>query len=99
MAMTRAWVYMLRCSDGSYYTGHTTHLERRVAEHQSGEIDGWTKHRLPVKLVFAQGMPDKDQAFLAEQQIKKWSRAKKEALVAGDWDLLQWLAKKPRFRW
>jgi predicted GIY-YIG superfamily endonuclease len=43
-------------------------------------------------------MPDRDQAFLAEQQIKKWSRAKKEALIAGDWDMLRWLAKKPKFR-
>jgi predicted GIY-YIG superfamily endonuclease len=96
--MPKAWVYILRCDDGSYYTGHTTNLELRLAEHQSGQVNGWTRHRLPVKLVFAQEMPDEHQAFLAEQQIKKWSRAKKEALIAENWDLLRWLAKKPRFR-
>ena len=96
--MTKAWVYILRCADSSYYTGHTTNLEKRLAEHRSGEIDGYTRHRLPVKLVFTEQMIDKDQAFLAEQQIKKWSRAKKEALIAGEWDLLRWLAKKPKFR-
>ena len=93
-----AWVYILRCSDGSYYTGHTTNLELRLAEHQAGDGSDWTKHRLPVELVFSQEMPDKDQAFLAEQKIKNWSRAKKEALIAGEWDLLKWLAKKPKFR-
>ncbi len=96
--MPEAWVYILRCADGKYYTGHTTNLELRLAEHRSGEFDGWTRHRLPVELVFAQEMPDQDQAFLAERQGKKWSRAKKEALIAGDWDTLRWLAKKPKFR-
>ncbi|HEY83719.1 MAG TPA: GIY-YIG nuclease family protein [Chloroflexi bacterium] len=96
--MKTAWVYILECGDGSYYTGHTTNLERRLAEHQAGEGSDWTKRRLPVKLVFSQEMPDKDQAFLAEWQIKKWSRAKKEALITEDWDMLRWLAKKPKFR-
>jgi predicted GIY-YIG superfamily endonuclease len=82
--MARAWVYILRCADGLYYTGHTTNLERRLAEHQAGKGSGWTSHRLPVELVFAQEMADKERAFLAEQQIKKWPRAKKEALIAGD---------------
>ncbi len=54
--------------------------------------------RLPVELVFSQEMPDKNQAYLIEQQIKKWSRAKKEALINGKWDLLKYLAKKPKFR-
>jgi tRNA/rRNA methyltransferase len=95
--MSKAWVYVLKCSDGSYYTGHTTNLELRLAEHRDGEIDGWTRHRRPVQLVFAQEMPTKDQAFLAERQIKGWSRAKKEALIAGDWDSVRFLARKPRF--
>ena len=98
MKMAQAWVYILRCSDGSYYTGHTTNLEKRLAEHQLGEGSDWTRCHLPVELVFAQEMPDENQAFLVEQQIKKWSRAKKEALIAGDWDMLRWLAKKPKFR-
>src|SRR5262245_53595747 len=96
--MTKAWVYILLCADGSYYVGHTTNLELRLAEHQAGEGGEWTKQRLPVQLVFSQEMPDKDQAFLVERQLKGWSRAKKEALIAGQWDLLQWLAKKPKFR-
>ena len=68
--MSKAWVYILRCANGAYYTGHTTNLELRLAEHQSGEADGWTKYRLPVELLFAQEMPDKDQAFRAERRIK-----------------------------
>ncbi len=73
-------------------------LEGRLAEHQAGQGSDWTRRRLPVELVFAQEMPDQNQAFFVERQIKKWTRAKKEALIAGDWDLLRWLAKKPRFR-
>jgi predicted GIY-YIG superfamily endonuclease len=96
--MSKAWVYILRCSDGSYYTGHTTDLETRLNEHACGEGSEWTRHRLPVEMVFYQEMPDKDTAFQAERQIKNWSRAKKEALITGDWDLLKWLAKKPKFR-
>jgi len=96
--MAKVWVYILRCADGLYYTGRTTNLEKRLAEHQSGEGSGWTRHRLPVELVFQQEMPEENDAFLAEQQIKKWSRAKKEALIAGDCDMLRWLAKKPKFR-
>jgi predicted GIY-YIG superfamily endonuclease len=96
--MPKAWLYILRCADGSYYTGHTTDLEMRLPQHQAGEGSDYTRHRLPVELVFAQEMPDKDHAFLAERQIKNWSRAKKEALIAGDGDLLSWLAKKPKFR-
>ncbi len=96
--MAKASVYILRCPDRSHYTGHTVDLEKRLTEHQSGEVNGWTRHRLPVELVFAQEMPDKDQAFLAEQQIKKWSHAKREVLIAGDWDTLSWLANKPKYR-
>jgi predicted GIY-YIG superfamily endonuclease len=96
--MTKAWVYILRCIDGSYYTGHTTNLELRLAQHQAGEGSEWTRHCLPVELVFCQEMSNKDYAFQAERQIKDWSRAKKEALIAGKWDLLGWLAKKPEFR-
>jgi len=96
--MPKAWVCILRCAKGAYYTGYTTNLELRLAEHRSGEADCWTRHRLPVQLVFAQEMPTKDEAFLAEQRIKGWSRAKKEALIAGDWDTVRLLAQKPRFR-
>ena len=96
--MTAFWVYILRCSDGSYYTGRTANLEKRLAEHQSGEGSNHTRHRLPVEVVFSQEMPDEHHALVAEMQIKKWTRAKKEALIAGKWDMLRWLAKKPKFR-
>ena len=96
--MSSVWVYILRCNDGSYYTGHTANLEKRLAEHQAGEGGEWTKQRLPVELVFSQETPDQDSAFRAERQIKGWSRAKKDALIAENWDMLRFLAKKPRFR-
>ena len=95
--MPKAWVYILRCADNSYYTGHTTDLERRIEQHRVGEGSEWTKHRRPIELVFSQLMPSKDDAYRAEQQIKGWTRTKKEALIAGDWDLLHWLSKKPNF--
>ncbi len=96
--METHWVYILHCADGSYYVGRTTNLERRLSEHQQGEGSEWTKRHLPVELVFSQEMADEDAAFLAEQQLKNWSRAKKEALIAGNWDTLKWLAKKPKYR-
>ena len=82
------YVYILRCADGSYYVGHTDELERRLAAHQSGEITGYTYSRHPVKLVFHEEFPSRQDAFLRERQIKGWSRRKKEALVRGDWDAI-----------
>ncbi len=96
--MSSAWTYILKCADRSYYTGSTTDLRKRLTEHRLGEGCEWTRKRSPIQLVFSQEMPDKNQAYVAEQMIKKWSRAKKEALIAGDWDLLKYLAKKPKFR-
>ena len=88
--------YMLRCADDSYYLGHTDELDKRIAEHQHGEGCEWTKSRRPVELVWRQEFPDRDAARAAEQQIKKWNRAKKEALIAGDFDLLLILAGRSR---
>ncbi|KAA3660936.1 MAG: GIY-YIG nuclease family protein [Calditrichaeota bacterium] len=96
--MKRAWVYILKCSDGTYYTGSTTNIDLRIKEHQLGEGAEWTKKRLPIEVLFTQEMPDEDSAYLAEQKVKKWSGAKKEVLIASDWDLLQYLAKKLAFR-
>lgn len=90
------FAYMLRCADGSYYLGHTDELEKRVAEHQHGEGCAWTKSRLPVDLVWCQEFPDRDAAREAEQQIKRWSRAKKEALIAGDYDRPRLLSGRSR---
>lgn len=72
------WVYILRCSDGSYYTGHTDNLEKRISEHQSGRIHAYTSTRLPVELVFEQDSRTREEALAAEQQIKGWSRKKKK---------------------
>ena len=88
--------YMLRCADGSYYLGHTDELEKRIAEHQHGEGSAWTKSRLPVELVWRQEFPDREAARVAEHQIKRWSRAKKEALIAGDFDLLRLFAGRSK---
>jgi putative endonuclease len=79
------WVYILRCADNSYYTGHTDNLEKRIAEHKTGEFEGYTSTRLPVKLVFAEQFPTREEALSSDQQIKGWSRNKKEALMQGDW--------------
>jgi putative endonuclease len=82
------FVYILKCSDDSYYTGVTNNLEKRVNEHQSGKIKGYTSSRLPVKLVFSETFSDIHQAIRFEKQIKGWSRKKKEALIHRNFDLL-----------
>ncbi len=86
------WVYLLRCADGSYYTGHTDSLEKRIADHQAGEIQGYTSTRHPVELVFAQAFTTREEALAAELQIKGWSRKKKEAMIRGDWKEVQRLS-------
>ena len=91
------WAYMLQCADQSYYTGHTDDLERRIGEHQSGMIKGYTSKRLPVTLIWTQEFPSREEALAAELQIKSWSRAKKAALIQDDWALVSTKAKK-RFR-
>src|SRR3990172_8662966 len=83
------YVYILRCADGSYYVGHTDDLEKRVSEHRAGFIPGYTHTRRPVALVFAAQFPSREQALQRERQIKGWSRAKKEALIKGNWERLR----------
>lgn len=85
--------YILRCNDGSFYTGHTDDLVVRMAQQKSGTLGGYTAKRLPVELVWSESFPTRDDAFAAERQIKGWSRAKKEALIAGDWQLLSELSR------
>ncbi|MGN6279369.1 MAG: GIY-YIG nuclease family protein [Sphingomonas sp.] len=87
------WAYILRCADGSYYAEHTENLEMRVAAHQSGEIEGYTRSRRPVTLVWTQNFPSRIESLEAERRIKGWTRAKKEALIAGDWQRLSLLAR------
>jgi predicted GIY-YIG superfamily endonuclease len=79
------WVYVLRCADSSYYTGHTDNLEARIGMHRSGECDGYTASRLPVELVWSQECTTREEALSAERRIKGWSRKKKEAMMRGDW--------------
>ena len=86
------WVYIIRCADGSYYTGHTDNLERRLGMHADGEIPGYTSTRRPVELVYSQECTTRTEALSAELQIKGWSRAKKEALIRGDWREISMLA-------
>ena len=92
------FAYVLRCSDGSYYTGHTDDLERRVAQHQSGEVKGYTQRRRPLTLMWSQDFATRAEALAAELQVKDWSRAKKEALFRGDWFALSDAAKPPARR-
>ena len=94
--MREFYLYILKCSDGSYYTGHTDDLEARLASHQRGEISGYTFGRRPVELAFAQGFPSMDEALQTERQVKGWTRRKKEALMRQDWEALRRLARKPR---
>jgi putative endonuclease len=91
--MKNYYVYTLRCSDQSYYTGVTNNLEKRLAEHQSGFIKGYTSTRLPVKLMFSANFNDINQAIRFEKQMKGWSRKKKEALIKGDFESLIQLSK------
>lgn len=83
---------MLESSDGSYYTGSTKDLLRRLLQHKAGEGANHTKRRLPVKLVYAEIYFRIDHAFYREKQVQKWRREKKEALINGHHDQLPRLA-------
>ena len=85
--------YMLHCRGGYFYVGHTDDLERRIAQHMSGRLPGFTRDHLPVTLVWSDVFPSRLEALEAERRIKGWSRAKKMALIRGDWDRLSSLAK------
>lgn len=91
--MKNYFVYILECSDKSYYTGVTNNLEKRLAEHQSGAIHGYASARLPVSLIYSECFHDINDAIRFERQVKGWSRKKKEALVRGDFDALIALSK------
>ncbi|MBL8524011.1 MAG: GIY-YIG nuclease family protein [Betaproteobacteria bacterium] len=87
------WVYILKCNDDSYYTGHTDNLEIRIAQHNEGTIEGYTATRLPVTLVFSEQFATRLEALEMERRIKGWSRKKKEAMMLGDWKEVSRLAK------
>ncbi|QDD63110.1 GIY-YIG nuclease family protein [Herbaspirillum seropedicae] len=88
------YVYLLRCSDGSYYVGHTDNIEARMAQHQSAAMKCYTSTRLPVELLKSESFGTRDEALAAEQQLKGWTRRKKEAWLAGNFEELRRLAKK-----
>src|SRR5262249_28203776 len=80
--MDGAYLYIVRCADGSYYTGTArSGLEQRIAQHNTGVFDGYTAKRRPVVLVFSEWFEQITDAIAAERQVKGWSRAKKEALI------------------
>jgi putative endonuclease len=91
-----AYVYMLRCADHSYHIGSATgdDLTRRVQEHQMGAYRGYTFKRRPVELVWSEHFERITDAISAERQLKGWTRAKKEALIHGDWDAIKSLAQR-----
>jgi putative endonuclease len=91
-----AFVYMLRCADGSFYVGSATgdDLTIRIAQHQSGYYGGYTSTRRPVTLVWSEHFLQIAEAIATERQIKGWSRAKKEALIKGDWSAIEQFAKR-----
>ncbi|APL94350.1 GIY-YIG nuclease family protein [Sphingobium indicum] len=92
------WTYMLRCSDGRYYTGHTDDLEHRIGQHQSGQGSQFTRRRLPVTLVWSEAFSSRIEALEAERIVGGWSRAKKEAMIAGNWSSVSHFARPPRER-
>jgi predicted GIY-YIG superfamily endonuclease len=93
------WTYMLRCSDGRYYTGHTEDLDVRLAQHRQGYFRTcWTYRRGRVELVWCETFPTRDEALAAERMVGGWSRAKKEALIRGDWGQISYFARPPHER-
>jgi putative endonuclease len=89
-----AWMYILECSDGSYYVGSTKNLEYRLSEHQEGKGAKYTSRRLPVKLVYSEEYERVVDAYTREKQVQNWSRAKREALINRNDKSLPKLAKK-----
>ena len=87
-------MYMLRCSDGSYYVGSARDLDARMQQHAAGEVGAYTSRRMPVELVYVQEFGSVAEAFAAEKQVQGWSRAKREALIRGQQHRLPELSRK-----
>ena len=91
----KLFVYIVKCKDDSYYTGVTNNVEKRVAEHNKGlDVKSYTFFRRPVKLVFSQEFIDLNEAIRFEKQVKGWRRAKKEALIEGNFEKLVKLSNR-----
>jgi len=80
------YVYILKCKDGSYYTGQTDNIEQRISEHNNGSCHGYTSTRLPVKLVFLEEFGTRYEALQAERKIKTWNKQKKDIVVNFGWN-------------
>jgi putative endonuclease len=92
--MNTYYVYIVKCTDQSYYTGFTNNIERRLHGHNHGiNPDCYTYKRRPVKLMFIQDFSNPKDAITDEKQIKGWSREKKEVLFQGDWNKIHESAK------
>ena len=89
-----AWVYILKCSDRSYYVGCTTNLGQRLNQHGDGTFGGYTSARRPVQMVWSNEFQDINDATSFERREKRWSRAKKEALIRGDYGSLPALSAR-----
>lgn len=87
------FMYILKCSDNTFYTGSTWDLEKRLYEHQEGMGANYTKKRLPVELVYFEDCDRIDDAYCREKQIQGWSHAKKKALIEQNYNKLHELAK------
>src|SRR5688572_31148395 len=94
MEVYMAWMYILKCADGTYYVGSTRNLDLRFSQHQSGKGSRYTSGRLPVELVYAEEYDRITDAYAREKQVQNRSRAKREALINGKPELLSVLAKK-----
>ncbi|MCD9198039.1 GIY-YIG nuclease family protein [Aeromicrobium wangtongii] len=93
-----AWVYILECSDGSYYVGSTRNMESRLWQHQEGRGGAYTSQRLPVRLVYACEFARVADAWGVERKLHGWSRAKREALIRGDFAALPNLSRNREAR-
>ena len=82
------WTYILRCSDGSYYVGCTTNIDQRIGQHQAGTCGGYTATRRPIEVRHVAEFQSLHDAIDWERRLKRWSRAKKQAVIDGRWDAL-----------
>jgi putative endonuclease len=89
----KGYMYILLCSDGTFYTGSTIALAQRISQHDNGVGANYTKKRQPVKLVYYEEFERIDEAFAREKQVQGWSRAKKITLIESQYDRLHDLAK------
>ncbi len=92
------YVYILQCADGRYYTGHTDNLDVRMGQHSDGTASAFTAKRRPLELRWATDCQSREAAFELEQRLKGWSRAKKEALMRGDFKALPGLSRNHEAR-